>query len=76
MLGLRDSEKVEGFTNKVFSLVIISIVRKFDVYLILFDEGSSCDIMYSELFKKMYLNQSSLLPYEVSDLQAFSGTLP
>lgn len=55
MLGFFDFEKVGGFPNETFSLVIIVIIGKVDVYWILIDGGSSCDIMYLELLEKMAL---------------------
>lgn len=41
---------------------------------ILIDDGSSCGILYSSLFKKICLGRGSLIPYTDSDLQAFNGT--
>lgn len=57
-----------------FPLVITTTIRQFDVSQILIVGGSSCDIMYSKLFKKMNLERGNLLPCEGSNLQAFNGT--
>lgn len=59
MLGFWDSKKVGGVPNK-FPLVIIATIEKFDVSWILIDGRNYCDIMYSELFKKMVLDKGSL----------------
>lgn len=69
ILELRDLEKVWGIPNKNFPLVIIARVGKFDISRILVDDGSSYNIMYSELFEKMDLNWSNLLSYEGPDLR-------
>lgn len=44
MLGFSDSEKVGGILNNLFSHVIISTVRKFDVSQILINKGNFCDL--------------------------------
>lgn len=49
MLGFLDSEKIGGIPNKLFPLVIIATVGKFDISQIIINGGSSCHIMYSEL---------------------------
>ncbi|XP_058784353.1 uncharacterized protein LOC131659137 [Vicia villosa] len=46
----------------------------FDVRRILVDEGSSCDIMYSHLFKTLQLDDSHLTPYVGADLQGFNDS--
>ena len=52
MPGVWDSEKVGGTPHKISPLVIIVIIRQFDVSQILNDKGGSCNIMYSELLEK------------------------
>src|SRR3954469_4793692 len=42
---------------------------------ILVDQGSSVDIMYSQLFKTLQLNDNHLTPYVGSDLQGFNDTV-
>lgn len=41
---------------------------------ILINGGSSCDIMYLELYEKTSLDKGILCPYEDSYLHAFNGT--
>lgn len=72
MLGFRDIEKVGGVLNDIFPLVITATVGHFDLSQILINEGRSCDIMYSNMFKKIRLNKENLWPYEGSYLQAFN----
>lgn len=69
-LGLRESQRCP---QRNVPLVIIAIMRQFDVFHILIDGGSSCDIMYSKLFGKMGIDIWSLWPYKGSNLQAFNG---
>ncbi|GAU16452.1 hypothetical protein TSUD_118010 [Trifolium subterraneum] len=49
-------------------------MANFDVRRILVDQGSSCDIMYSGLFKVLQLTEENLVPYVGSDLQGFNGS--
>lgn len=49
-------------------LTIIVVFRNINVSQILINGGSSYDIKYSVLFKKMDLDQSNLLLYEGSNL--------
>ncbi|MCI04679.1 hypothetical protein A2U01_0025726, partial [Trifolium medium] len=44
-----------------------------DVSRILIDQGSSCDVMYQELFEKLGLKKEDLCQYEGTDLQGFNG---
>ncbi|MCI46537.1 hypothetical protein A2U01_0067777, partial [Trifolium medium] len=38
------------------------------------DQGSSCDVMYSGLFKTLQLTEENLVPYIGPDLQGFNGS--
>ncbi|GAU30269.1 hypothetical protein TSUD_384900 [Trifolium subterraneum] len=49
-------------------------MANFDVKRILVNQGSSCDIMYSGLFKVLQLTEENLVPYVGSDLQGFNGS--
>ena len=48
-------------------------MANFNVRRILVDQGSSCDIMYSGLFKTLQLTEKNLKPYVGADLQGFNG---
>ncbi|XP_058755072.1 uncharacterized protein LOC131628226 [Vicia villosa] len=64
-----------GAPNATFPLLIRARMANFDVCRILVDQGSSVDIMYSQLFKTLQLNDNHLTPYVGSDLQGFNGTV-
>ncbi|MCI74280.1 hypothetical protein A2U01_0095544, partial [Trifolium medium] len=49
-------------------------MANFDVQRILEDQGSSCDVMYSGIFKTLQLTQENLVPYVGSDLHGFNGS--
>lgn len=44
----------------IVSLVITSIIMHFDVSKSLIDGGSSCDMMYFEMFEKIVLDRGKL----------------
>ena len=48
-------------------------MANFDVRRILVNQGSSVDIICSQLFNTLQLNESHLTPYVGSDLQGFNG---
>ncbi|XP_058741380.1 uncharacterized protein LOC131613752 [Vicia villosa] len=64
-----------GAPNATVPLLIRAQMANFDVRRILVDQGSSVDIMYSQLFKTLQLNDSHLTSYVGSDLQGFNGTV-
>ncbi|XP_058780878.1 uncharacterized protein LOC131654974 [Vicia villosa] len=68
-------ELPDGVPNATIPLLIRARMANFDVRCILVDQGSSVDIMYSQLFKTLQLNDSHLTPYVGSDLQGFNGTV-
>lgn len=59
--------------NEIFPLVIMTTMENFDVSRIIIDGGSSCDIIYIELFDKLGLKKDKLSPYMDIDIQAFNG---
>lgn len=74
IIELRNSEKIWGIPNRVFSLFIITIIANFDVSWVLIDGGGSSDIMYSDIFEKMGLKNEKLwhyngLTYSISTTQ-------
>ncbi|XP_058771905.1 uncharacterized protein LOC131645248 [Vicia villosa] len=64
-----------GAPNATIPLLIRARMANFDVRGILVDQGSSVDIMYSQLFKILQLNDNHLTPYVGSNLQEFNGTV-
>ncbi|GAU45610.1 hypothetical protein TSUD_301880 [Trifolium subterraneum] len=63
-----------GLPNFQIPLLVRAKMVNFDVRRILVDQGSSCDIMYSGLFKVLQLTEENLVPYVGSDLQGFNGS--
>ncbi|GAU30613.1 hypothetical protein TSUD_62330 [Trifolium subterraneum] len=63
-----------GSPNFQIPLLVRVKMANFDVRRILVDQGSSCDIMYSGLFKVLQLTEENLVPYVGSDLQGFNGS--
>ncbi|GAU32257.1 hypothetical protein TSUD_53840 [Trifolium subterraneum] len=67
-------EVLGGSQNFQIPLLVRAKMANFDVRRILIDQGSSCDIMYSGLFKVLQLTEENLVPYVGSDLQGFNGS--
>lgn len=67
ILEFCNSEKVMGVPNKIFPLVIITIITNFYVFMVLIDDNNSC--------KKIRLKNEKIFPYEVSYLQAFNNAM-
>ncbi|GAU45897.1 hypothetical protein TSUD_24990 [Trifolium subterraneum] len=63
-----------GSPNFQIPLLVRAKMANFDVRRILVDQGRSCDIMYSGLFKVLQLTEENLVPYVGSDLQGFNGS--
>jgi len=53
-------------------MVITGIIADYEVHRIFIDQGSSADIMYYDLFKKLGLDDSTLIPYQ-GNLIGFTG---
>ena len=64
-----------GAPNSSIPLLIRARMENFDVRRILVDQGSSVDIMYSQLFSTLQLDETHLTPYVGSDLQGFNGAV-
>ncbi|GAU46380.1 hypothetical protein TSUD_280790 [Trifolium subterraneum] len=62
-----------GSANSQIPLLVKADMANFDVRRILVDSGSSCDIMYAQLFRTLQLDESHLTPYLGLDLQGFNG---
>jgi hypothetical protein len=53
---------------------VIAAIANYDVSRILIDQGSSCDIMYNELFTKFRIEPDRLKPYHGGALSAFNDS--
>jgi hypothetical protein len=73
-IGFSDDEYPRGTPNEIFPLIIITTMAHHDVSRVLVDQGSSCDVIYQELFQKPGLHKEHLRPYEGTDLQGFNGS--
>ncbi|GAU19161.1 hypothetical protein TSUD_89260 [Trifolium subterraneum] len=71
-LAFYREEVPRGSLNFQISLLVRAKMANFDVRRIFVDQGSSCDIMYSGLFKVLQLTEENLVPYVGSDLQGFN----
>ncbi|MCI34677.1 hypothetical protein A2U01_0055897, partial [Trifolium medium] len=71
---ITDDEYPGGIPNEIFPLIVIAAMAHHDVSRILIDQGSSCDVMYQELFEKLGLKRENLNSYEVTYLQGFNGS--
>ncbi|KAK2402269.1 hypothetical protein QL285_051805 [Trifolium repens] len=72
-LAFYKEEVPGGSPNYQIPLLVKARMANFDVRRILVDQGSSCDIMYSGLFKTLQLTEKNLSPYVGADLQGFNG---
>jgi hypothetical protein len=72
-LAFYKEEVPGGSPNYQIPLLVRARMANFDVRRILVDQGSSCDIMYSGLFKTLQLTEKNLSPYVGADLQGFNG---
>ncbi|CAJ2676632.1 unnamed protein product [Trifolium pratense] len=62
-LAFYKSEVPGGSPNYQIPLLVRARMANFDVHRILVDQGSSCDVMYSGLFKTLQLSEKNLVPY-------------
>jgi hypothetical protein len=62
-----------GTPNTHIPLLIRADMANYDVRRILIDIGSSADIMFSQCFNTLQLDQTHLAPYVGFDLQGFNG---
>ncbi|GAU43618.1 hypothetical protein TSUD_185110 [Trifolium subterraneum] len=58
-----------GSPNFQIPLLVRAKMANFDVRRILVDQGSSCDIMYSGLFKVLQLTEENLVPYAMKSVK-------
>ncbi|PNX90373.1 hypothetical protein L195_g046497, partial [Trifolium pratense] len=73
-LAFYKEEVPGGSPNYQIPLLVRARMANFDVHRILVDQGSSCDVMYSGLFKTLQLSEKNLIPYVGPDLQGFNGS--
>ncbi|MCI26884.1 hypothetical protein A2U01_0048082, partial [Trifolium medium] len=67
-LAFYKEEVPGGSPNYHIPLLARARMANFDVHKILVNQGSSCDVMYSGLFKTLQLTEKNLVPYVGADL--------
>lgn len=72
LLSYWNSEKIGEIPNNFFSLIITTTITNFNESGILIHGKSSCDIMYTELLKKIGLKIKHMWLNDGDGLQAFS----
>lgn len=70
MLGFRDRKKVNGIPNATLSLVITATITKHVVSGILINDGSTCNLIYREIFTRLGLGLQDLKPCKDKSLLA------
>lgn len=75
IIGFKDSEKLDGITSDIFTLVIMETLVNFYVSKIIIDYKISYDIMYVKLFETLELKKEKLWPYEGSNRQDLIDTI-
>jgi hypothetical protein len=73
-LGFTDHDLINGSPNEDLPLLLIANIADYDVSRILIDQGSSCDIMFNEIFSKLQIEQERHEPYHEGPLTAFHGS--
>lgn len=68
-------KSVSYIPNEVFLWVIMARIENYEVLKILIDGRSSCDIMYSKLFRRFGLEMGRLSLYVGINLQTFNGSV-
>jgi hypothetical protein len=73
-LAFYDSELPSGASNFAIPLLVRASMANADVRRVLINTGSSCDIMYTSLFKTLQLTEKNLSPYVGNELYGFNGS--
>jgi len=73
-LAFYDSELPGGAANLAIPLLVRASMVNTDVRRVLVNTGSSCDIMYTNLFKTLQLIEKNLSPYVGGELYGFNGS--
>ena len=72
VMGFLDEDKIETIQPHDDALVIILRIGGYDVKRVMVDQGSTAEIMYLDLFKRLNLKTKDLTPYN-SLLVSFEG---
>jgi len=72
-LAFYDFELPGGASNSALPLLVQASMANIDVRRVLIDTGSSCDIMYTSLFKTLQLTEKNFSPYVGNELYGFNS---
>lgn len=64
-ISLYDEDLLIGCPNHLMPLMVWSAMENFEVHWILIDQGASCDIIFSNLFRTLNLSEDDLMVYGV-----------
>lgn len=74
ILGFRDCKKVHDVSNVMLLLVITATIENYLGSRILINDGSSCNIMYPDIFRKLGLCEWDLRSYKGGNLLTFNDS--
>ena len=74
VMGFSDEDKIGTIQPHDDTLVITLRIRGYDVKRVMVDQGSTAEIMYPNLYKRLNLKAENLIPYS-SPLVSFEGKI-
>ena len=72
VIGFSDEDKIGTIQPHDDALMITLRIGGYDVKMVMVDQGSAAEIMYSDLYKGLNLKAEDLTPYS-SPLVSFEG---
>ena len=74
VMGFSDEDKIRTIQPHDDALVITLRIRGYDMKRVMVDQGSTAEIMYPNLYKRLNLKAENLMPYS-SPLVSFEGKI-
>ena len=74
VMGFSDEDKIGTIQPHDDALVITLRIRGYDMKRVMVDQGSTAEIMYPNLYKRLNLKAENLMPYS-SPLVSFEGKI-
>ena len=74
VMGFSDEDKIGTIQLHDDALVITLRIGGYDMKRVMVDQGSTAEIMYPDLYKRLNLRAEDLTPYS-SPLVSFEGTI-
>jgi hypothetical protein len=75
MHGFGEHKRPRVKPNKVYPFVIVVNITGYNMAKALIDEGSSCNIMYDDLFAKLEMNSSNFSRHWGINLHGFDESV-